>query len=399
MKRGVTLTMEEVRRYNVIRSLLEGKSANREAALALGLSVRQVKRVKRKVVLKGVWGIFHGNKWRLPAHTFPIGERDRIIGLAEGKYYDFNFSHLSEILREEEGISISHETLRLWLRPRGFGSKVHKMPRHRKRRPRSVREGQQLFLDGSPHRWYGTEETTLLLCTDDATGNPLYGCFQKEEDLDGCFRVLMEVFKKYGLPVKFYLDKASHFTTTRHGGIHVAQSDNKPTQFERAMSELGVGIIFADSPQARGRGERINGTFQDRLVAELRLRNINNALDATKYLNQNFIPRYCRRFGVEPQEKTPAWRPVPKEIDLRNILCKRFLRTVNNDNTISVKGQIIQLLKTKNRSHFAKAKVYVNQWLDGSWHVFHPTEGEIPCEPIISNLIPDERKIIMSQGG
>ena len=388
MRGEETFTMKEVTRYSVIQSLLERKMVNREAALCLGLSMRQVQRIRKKVKVRGPLGIIHGNTGRLSSHAFPPQERYRIITVAEDRYFDFNFSHLSEMLEEEEGIRINRETLRLWLRPRGFGSKARKMPKHRKRRKRSAREGEMLFLDGSPHQWFGEEESTLLLCTDDATGNPLYGLFQKEEDLDGCFHVCLEVFRRYGLPAQFYLDRASQFTTTRHGGLHVSQNDQSPTQFERAMRELGIGLIFANSPQARGRAERINGTFQDRLVAELRLKGIHNAQDATQYLKHHFIPKFCRRFGLAPLDKTPAWRTLPPNRDIRNILCKRFQRTVNNDNTISVNGQIIQLLPSRNRPHFVKAKVQVNLWINGTWHVFHPHEGEIPCTPVTVKSTP-----------
>ena len=237
-----------------------------------------------------------------------------------------------------------------------------------------------LFLDGSPHRWFGEERSTLLLATDDATGKPLYGLFQKEEDLKGCFLVTRAVFEAYGLPSCFYLDRASQFTTTRHGGIHISQNDTEPTQFERAMGELGIRLIFADSPQARGRGERINQTFQDRLVSKLRLHTITTAEAATQYLNEIFIPKFSKRFGVKPGDTTPAWRHTIAK--LSNILCTRYQRKVNNDNTVSVKGHIIQLLPTKTRRHFVKASVTVNHWTDDSWHVFHETYGEIPCEPI-----------------
>lgn len=238
-----------------------------------------------------------------------------------------------------------------------------------------------LFLDGSPHYWFGNIQSTLILCTDDATGKPLYGLFRPQEDLDGCFLVCHHVFKKYGLPGCFYLDKASQFTTTRHGGIHyVVHTTNKYTNFERAMQELGVGAIFADSPQARGRGERINGSFQNRLVAEMRVKGIDNYADANRYLNQIFIPKYGRRFAILPREITAAWRKVPVQIDLRNILCRRYQRTVNNDNTVSVDGQIIQLLPTPDHPHLVKAKVIVNRWLNGSWHIFYKNEKEVPCK-------------------
>lgn len=400
MRGEVTFTMKDVTRLSVVQSLLEGKMVNREAALALGLSMRQVQRMKRRVEVLGPAGILHGNRGRPPVHAFSPEERIRIITLAEERYFDFNFSHLSEMLEEEEHIRVNRETLRLWLRPRGFGGKVRKMPKHRKRRERSAREGKMLFLDGSPHHWFGEEESTLILCTDDATGNPLYGIFQKEEDLDGCFRVCLGVFRRYGLPALFYLDRASQFITTRHGGLHVSQNAQEPTQFERAMRELGIGLIFAHSPEARGRAERINGAFQDRLVAELRLKDIHNAKDATRYLNHHFIPRYCRRFGLPPQDKTSAWRTLPPNRDIRNIVCKRFQRTVNNDNTISVNSRIIQLLPTRNRSHFVKAKVQVNLWTNGTWHVFHPHEGEIPCAPIITKTsTPSFQKAVHERRG
>jgi len=382
MKGEVTFTMREIKRYGVIQALLEKKMTNKQAAIALNLSCRQIKRIKKKVKELGPLGVLHGNKGRKPSHAFSEEKKFEIIKLVKNRYFDFNFSHLSEILHEQEGIIINRETLRKWLRPLGFGGKRRKLPRHRKRRNRSRKEGQMLFLDGSPHRWFGNDSSTLILCSDDATGKPLYGIFQKQEDLDGCFRVCLEVFKRYGLPISFYLDRASQFTTTRHRGVHVQQSDHKPTQFERAMEEIGLHLIFANSPQARGRAERINGTFQDRLVSELRLKGIDNEKEATRYLNQKFIPSYCSRFAVEPEDKVSAWRALPAEVDLRNILCKRFQRTVKNDNTISVNGTQLQLLPTRSRLHFAKAKVHVNLWVDGSFHVFHPREGEIPWEVI-----------------
>jgi len=391
--------MKEMTRYSVIQSLLERKMVNREAAQAIGLSLRQVQRIKRKVESLGPEGVLHGNKGRSPSHAFSPEKKCQVITLAEKRYFDFNFSHLAEILEEEEGIQINRETLRLWLRPRGFGGKTRKLPKHRKRRKRSAREGEKLFLDGSPHQWFGQEVSTLILCTDDATGNPLYGLFQKEEDLVGCLRVCLEVFRRYGLPTQFYLDRASQFTTTRHGGLHVSQNDQNPTHFERAMRELGIGLVFAHSPQARGRAERINGTFQDRLVAELRLKDIDNAQNATQYLNHQFIPRYCRRFGLTPQDKLHAWRTLPPNKDIRNILCKRFQRTVNNDNTISINGQIIQLLPTRNRSHFVKAKVHVNLWINGTWHVFHPYQGEIPCVPVTITSTPNSQKTVYELRG
>jgi transposase len=389
MKKGVTFMREEVRRFSVVDAVIQGKMTNKEGAAALCMSLRQLKRIKAKVKKEGPDGVRHGNRGRASPKAFPVGTKEQAVDLAKREYYDFNFSHLSEILEERHSIRINRETLRLWLRPLGFGSKVRRKPRHRLRRERSQREGQMLFLDGSPHRWFGNEKSTLLLSTDDATGNPLYGLFQKEEDLEGCFRVVGEVIARKGIPSLFYLDRASQFTTTRRGGLHVAQRDDQPTQFERAMMELGIRLLFAHSPEARGRGERINETFQDRLVAEFRLHGIATYNEATKYLNNTFIPKYVKRFGVTPRDDNSAWRLVPPHVDIRNILCTRYQRRVDHDNTISVKNRSIQLLPTRTRLHFAKAHVIVNRWIDGSWHVSHGTAGEIPCREIPGRVRPE----------
>jgi len=374
---------EEVRRYGVITAVLDGRMKSIEAAAALGISVRQIKRIKKRVRKEGPSGVRHGNRDRPSCRAFPIEIKERVIALANEQYFDFNFSHLSEMLSEQEGIKVSRETLRQWLRPSGFGSKVRRQRRHRKRRKRSEKEGQMLFLDGSPHQWFGDEKSTLLLATDDSTGKPLYGLFQKQEDLDGCFLVSKEVFTRFGRPSVYYLDRASQFRTTRH------KSDvPPPTQFQRAMSELGIRLIFAHSAQARGRGERINRTFQDRLVAELRFKKMTTYEKATGYLNKTFIPKYCRLFGVAPEDPEPAWRVLPADMDLRNILCRRYEARVNYDNTISVEGQAIQLFPTKTRLSFARASVVVNRWLEGTWHVFHYPTGEIPCMPIPGRVRP-----------
>ena len=387
-----TFTMKDMIRYGVLEMVIRGSMTNSEAATSLGLSKRQVQRLKKRLIEEGPEGLIHGNRGKKSPRAFSDALRRKVIELATNEYKGFNFSHLTEFLEERESIKISRETTRKWLRAEGLGRKKRRLPKHRKRRKRSEREGQMLFLDGSPHVWFGDKKTTLILVTDDATGNPLRGTFRKNEDLDGCFYVCKGVFEQYGLPGCFYLDRASQFTTTRHKGVHVEQSDMKPTQFERAMQQLGIRLIFASSPQARGRGERINGTFQDRLVAELAFHNITTQAPAEAYLNDVFIPRYQSRFGVAAECATVAWRTVSPMIDLDNILCKRFTRKVANDNTISVNGTVLQLEPSHGRAHFIKAKVLVNLWIDGSYHVFHPTCGELTVTRVGKRSVrPQER--------
>jgi len=283
MEKEVTFTMREMKRYGVIQVLLEKKMTAGEAASALNVSTRHIKRIKKKVQQCGALGVLHDNKGRSPAHAFPSEFRLRVIERSKLGTMNSTFpTSRRSWLSARQSVSIERlfgAGFVPWL---GFGGKAHRVRTHRKRRRRSSKEGQMLFLDGSPHRSFGPQASCLILCTDDATGKPLYGLFREKEDLAGCFAVCQEVFQHYGLPISFYLDRASQFTTTRHGGFHVAQCDDKPTRFERAMDELGIRLIFADSPQARGRAERINGSFQDRLAAELRLNGITSIREATR---------------------------------------------------------------------------------------------------------------------
>jgi transposase len=385
LHREVTLTMEQVQRYETISAAIDGRLTGEEAAKALGLSRRQVERLKAKVRAQGAAAVRHGNAGRRPWNKTPDNLRRCIIDLATGEYAAYNFSHLADTLAEDRNIHLSDETLRQWLRPLGHGRPMRHTKVHRLRRRRKDHEGEWLFLDGSPHPWFGQdhESVCLLLATDDATGKPLLGKFQPNEDRDGCFEVCFHVFRKFGLNGLWYLDRASQFKTTRHGGLHVPQRiEQDDTPFQQAMERLAVGVQFAHSPQARGRGERINGSFQGRLVAELMHEGIADCQTATRYLNRVFIPRYAKRFGCEPADPKPAWRPVPEGLDLRTVLCVRHERTVANDNTISLDGVSYQLLPPQGRNHLAHAVVEVQQWFDKSVHCVHPRYGQIRLKPL-----------------
>ncbi len=174
---------EEVRRYGVIAATVEGKMTNREAAAVLGICVRQIKRLKMKVKKEGPLGIRHGNRDKRSPKAFPEVLRKRVITLAKKKYFDFNFSHLSEMLKEQEGIRINRETLRRWLRPEGFGGKIRRERKHRKRRKRSEKEGSMLFLDGSPHLWFGNEKSTSCSVPMTQRENPFTDFLEKKKTL------------------------------------------------------------------------------------------------------------------------------------------------------------------------------------------------------------------------
>jgi len=377
------LKEHELVRLRVIETTFSDRAA-RDAAAMLRLSVRQVFRLKARVRAQGARGVIHGNTGRRPANAKAVSLHQRIMELHETQYPKYNDYHFAEALEEEHQLKVKPETLRRWLRSANIPAKRrhHSQSNHRRRRERRARFGELVFIDGSPHPWLGPAlpSRTLILATDDATGMPLYGQFEPQETLAGCFSVFYHVGRRYGLPAALYLDRAGQFTTTRHGGTHVLQRDDKPTHFEIAMQTLAVQLIFADSPQARGRGERINQSFQDRLVAELDHHHITDPARATDYLNRVFIPKYANRFGVKPRDSNSAFRPIPEGLDLRTVLCAKTTREVANDNTISYQGQIYQLKPNTRTVCIAGTKVSVQEWFDGSIHVRHERAGSIPVQ-------------------
>lgn len=380
MPQPVSYSEQDMKRYSVIQQTVVAALSTAVAAKMLGLSRRQVFRLKANVRRHGADGVRHGNHDRTPANAKPHRLKLRVICIYRKHCFDFNFTHFTETLADEFAIHLSRETVRGWLRAEDLGPKQHHGHHHRRRREREAQFGTMLFLDGSPHPWLGQDlpMLTLMLSTDDATGQPLTGLFAPPETRDASFEVLYHVFRRYGLPTSLYLDRASQFTTTRHGGTHRFQRDDQPTSFEVAMDRLAVQLIFAHTPQARGRGERINGSFQGRLVAELRRAGIKTAEAATDYLNRIFIPKYAARFGAKPRIHAPAFRKLPPGVDLRTILCAHHYRNVENDNTISLHGIRYQLLPSRRTVRLAATDVDAQEWFDGTIHVFHPRAGEVP---------------------
>src|SRR5947209_11157517 len=198
----VKLTLNQVQRYETCKALIEGRLSLQEAALALRLSPRQVLRLKRRLLAEGPQGLIHRNTARPPANCTLPELKQQVLHLATTTYAHFNFCHLADILAQEHHILLSDETLRRWLRPQGHGRPPRRRGKHRRRRTRRSRAGELLLLDGSPHPWFGPNRPSccLLLASDDATGKPLWGKFQPEEDRDGCFEVCYQVFVRFGLP-------------------------------------------------------------------------------------------------------------------------------------------------------------------------------------------------------
>ena len=295
-----------------------------------------------------------------------------MVHLASTRYQGANHTHLSELLAEREGIDIGRTTLRRILLDAGLSSpRRRRPPKHRVRRQRMPRAGMLIQLDGSYHRWLGDHSPpfTLLLAVDDATGSVVNALFCQQEDSHHYFLLMQNLLRRRGIPLALYTDRHAVFKHTPGSG-----STGTPTQFGRAMAELGIQMISVLSPQAKGRVERAAGTFQDRLITELRLAGATTMEQAKAVLKQ-FLPRFNRRFQVPAQCPDPAFRPLPPDLRLGQVLCFKHKRRVAKDNTVQFQRHTLQLLPDRQRRSYAGAAVVVLQGLDGRLSLQH--EGRI----------------------
>jgi transposase InsO family protein len=366
----ITLSQREVTRYEVIKGAIDRKISNNEAARLLGISRRQVIRIKNRVRRVDLKGIVHGNRGRRPKLAISNETKEMILSLYQGKYNGFNVLHFGEFLKEAHDIEVSRETLRKLLLDAGLRTKVKSPPRHRSRRAKMPRGGLLVQMDSSEHQWLDDGTLWLIATIDDATGEVPYALIVDSDSGENNMRVLKRMVEKKGIPAALYTDGASHFVTQRHYSYRVnLKYDYGPTQIERALKELGVKLIIAGSPQAKGRIERLFGTLQDRLLKELKLHQISTIKKANNYLHRRFLPKFNKKFSIAPKDPQSGWRILPKELNLHSIFSIKEHRTVRADNTISYKNRTFQILPDKHRISFAKAQVMVEKRLDDSIHI------------------------------
>ena len=391
--KGLTLTKKEQTRLYIMNGVLERQWSVGEAAQLLGVSVRHTWRLLAAYRKEGAAALAHRNRDRLPSNATPVAVQTQVIALARDRYKGVNHTHMTELLAEREGIVLSRSTLRRLLSGAGLPSPRHRLPpRHRHRRERMPQEGMLVQIDGSHHRWLGEREPwlTMLLAVDDATGTVPYALFREQEDTDGYFRLMKGIIQRRGIPLALYSDRYFVFCYSRRAnepGEASYVDRDKPTQFGRAMRELGVTQVFARSPEAKGRVERANGTFQDRLVAELRLAGASTIGEANLVLEE-FLPRFNERFGVPATQSEPCYRLLDLGIDVDAILCIKEKRRVAKDNTIRYHGRSLQLFADNERRSYARTHVEVQKRLDGRLLVYYQgkilTPGEAP--PLAASL-------------
>ncbi len=372
------------RRY-VLEHLAAERITADEAARVLRLSVRQVRRLLAALRADGPAGLVHGNHGRPPVHRTPAELRARLVELARTRYAGVNHAHLAELLAEREGITVAERTLRRILAEAGLAPvRRRRPPKHRSRRDRMPRAGLLLQVDGSRHDWLQRRGPALTLVggIDDATSRVTGATFRQAEDAAGYFTTFTQTARRYGLPGAVYSDRHGIFIVEKNRPPTLAEQlagKQSFTQVGRALDELDIGWIGARSPQAKGRIERAWGTFQDRLVSELRLEDAATLEDANAVL-AGYLPRHNARFAVPAADPEPAWRPMPEGLAPEAVFCFHYQRRVANDATISWPGGPLALPRRRDGRSWAGRAVIVQERLDGSLWVGH--QGELhPLRP------------------
>lgn len=371
----MTLNRREQKRAVVLGKVDRGELTAVEAGKVMGLSERHVRRLLAEYRREGPKGLAHGNRGRKPHHTLDPTIRSQVLDLAQGKYAGFNHSHLTEKLCEVEEMTISRSTVRRVLVSSGIKSpRKRRPPRHRKRRERMPQRGMMMQIDASRHDWLEGRGPMMSLVggIDDATGEVPYAVFREQEDAQGYFLLLQEVAAREGLPLAIYSDRHGIFVRSRKEPLTLEEElkgEPEPTQFGRLLKDLEIQPIYALSPQAKGRIERLWGTFQDRLASELRLAGAKTLQEANRVLEE-FLPGYNRQFAVEPASAGSAYRRLPAGIKSAEVFCFKYERTVNNDNTVKLGDRVIDIPAGPRERSYAKARVLIHEGMDGSLGVF-----------------------------
>ncbi len=380
------MNKRENHRAKVLATAGPGGRTNKEIAQALGLSVRQVQRLKKTLSDKGPNGLIHGNRGGSASHALPEELTAQVVDLYKSKYPDFNFSQYHEKLTEVEGMQLCLSSVRRVLKGAGQVSpKTRRPPKHRSRRERKACEGAMLQIDGSPHDWLEGRGPRMCLvgAIDDATGKVVGAVFRAHEDAQGYFLLMRKVASKYGVPESIYRDRHGIFerdSSEPETLFEQFEGRREPTQFGRLMEELGICQIAAHSPQAKGRVERLWGTLQDRLVSELRLANACNMQQASEVLDR-VIADHNRRFSRKPGDPNSVWRKLGASFDWDTMFCFKYKRTVAKDNTVSLFNTTLQIPPGPGGRSYSGCLVQVQQRFDGSLKVFYKGECVARTKP------------------
>ena len=375
---GVQLNANEQEKATILTEAIAGKFTNAQAGKQLRLSIRQIQRVKSRIRKNGINAVIHKLRGKPGNHRLDKSLKEKALRLVKENYADFKPTFASEKLQEIHDLVINPQTLRRWMAGAGLWKerKQKSTGEHRSWRPRKEYFGELIQFDGSYHFWfedrfideYGNPiEVCLLAAIDDATSTITKAVFADNEGVIAVFTFWKGYVEKRGKPVKVYLDKFSTYKIN-----HKAAVDNSElmTQFGRAMHDLAIELVPANSPQAKGRVERLFKTLQDRLVKEMRISGINTPEKANKFLEEVFIPKFNHRFSVKPARAGDVHKKLSQmdKLNINRIFSVQSTRVVNNDFTIQFQTKWYQLTEVQPTTVRAKEKVLVEKWLDYSIH-------------------------------
>lgn len=369
----ILMSVEEEKRLQIIRKAIEKKIKQQEAAEVLGLTERQVRRMVRRVRKEGAAGITHRLRGRQSLKKISKETTDKVIDIYAEKYKGFGPTLAHEKFVEINRVTVNRESIRQILLNAGLWETSRKGRKHRQWRERKQYRGEMVQMDGSHHDWLEGRGPRMVMMgyIDDADGN-VHAEFHDYEGTIPAMKSFKGYIKKRGIPQSVYLDRHSTYKSTAKETVAGQLSGENPqSQFERALEELGVVVIHANSPQAKGRIERLFRTFQDRLVKEMRLKNIRTKEEANKFLRE-YLPKHNRKFGAVPGRQEDLHRPVGSWVKLNRIFTIRAERTVRNDYTIWFENQLYQLdtpLPLKGRV------VEVVELLNGKMRVEHKNQS------------------------
>jgi len=368
---GVLQEVRAMRFEDVFGRYGAGRLSCEEAADVLGMSLSSFYRWRRRYEAEGADGLADRRLGRVSARRAPVDEVSRILELFETRYWDFTVKHFHEKLVAEHGVGRSYSWTKNTLQSAGVVKKAARRGVHRRRRPRKPMVGMMLHQDGSRHEWVPGRQWDLIVTMDDADSTLYSAFFVAEEGTMSSLIGIREVIERHGLFGSLYADRGSHYWVTTEAGK--IDKDN-PTQVHRALGQLGIELIPAYSPEARGRSERMFGTLQGRLPQELRLAGITTMEAANRFLAETFLPAHNDRFHEPPSEPDSAFVPWAGQAAgqaLADILCVQEERTVDNDNTVRYARRILQIPADRHRHHYVKCRVRVHEYPDGTLAVFH----------------------------
>lgn len=343
------------------------KLSQSEAASLLGMSERSFRRYGKRFEAQGAEGLYDRRLAKIPQNRIPVDTVTQILTLFDTDYFDFTAVHFHEKLVSKHNFKHSYNWVRTTLQAHGRLQAAPRRGAHRRKRERRPLPGMMIHQDGSSHEWVPDKWWDLIVTMDDATSELYSGFFVEEEGTMSSFVGVDDVIRSKGLFCSLYVDRGSHYWHTPQAGGKVDKAN--PTQFGRAMAQLGIELIPAYSPEARGRSERMFGTLQKRLPQELRLKGITSIEEANRFLREEYLPLHNAKFKVDPSGEGTAF--VPFAGDLTQILCVQEERVVSKDNTVRYKNHTLQIPADSHRHHYVKVRIKVHEYPNGQMAVFH----------------------------